>query len=185
MIAGNIGVITKRTVCQNVRYHIDKTKQKYWYYTVSSDSDSHKKVSGHNSPIPLLLWKGRLGELPQPLVTAMEPELHVLRTIRRFYSRAADCLSFRLANDSARYDETASSYIFRMVKKIKLQVKAHFFDPRNLVSIIGFPARNKLACSTSRIQERAEMWALLFFLLRTPLSWLYTVACSQPHKSHL
>lgn len=47
-----------------------------------------------------------------------------------------------------------------MERKVKSQVKAHFFNPTDPISIIAFPFTLKLACDTNRIHEVAAMWVL-------------------------
>lgn len=43
-------------------------------------------------------------------------------------------------------------------------MKAHFFDPINPISIIGFVATFNLACDTNAIYESAAIWLLPFFV---------------------
>lgn len=51
-----------------------------------------------------------------------------------------------------------------MVKKIKMDVKADCFNPRNPISIMGFLSTFKLSCNISRIHEGASMWVFPFFV---------------------
>lgn len=49
-----------------------------------------------------------------------------------------------------------------MVKYVKLQIKALFFNPSNPISITGFLDTVKLACDTNCIHEQEEMEVLSF-----------------------
>lgn len=52
----------------------------------------------------------------------------------------------------------------KLVKKMILQIKAHFFNPENLILIIGFLATSKLACDRNDIYEGSAMWVLPHFV---------------------
>lgn len=43
-------------------------------------------------------------------------------------------------------------------------MQAHFFVLSYHISIIGFLAAFKIACSTNRLDEGVAMWVLLFFV---------------------
>lgn len=107
---------------------------------------------------------------------ATEQELLDLKAVKSHYSRAVDYRTYGLAHPSIRYNEILRSYIFKTVKKIKLQMKAHFFDPSNQISIIGFLDKIQLASNTNRIHEGVAMWVHPCFvkntLAKTSKSWM-------------
>lgn len=51
----------------------------------------------------------------------------------------------------------------KMVEKVRFQMKTHFLDLSDPISIICFLSTIKLACSTNRIHEEAAMRVLPFF----------------------
>lgn len=55
------------------------------------------------------------------------------------------------------YNKTVSRYIVETVNKVKWQVKAHFFDSKEPISITGLIATIKFAFDTDRIHEKVEM----------------------------
>lgn len=44
-----------------------------------------------------------------------------------------------------------------MVRKVKLQIKAHFFNPCDQISIISFPTTFRLPCDTNRMLEHVAV----------------------------
>lgn len=73
---------------------------------------------------------------------------------------AAEYGTYLLDKRSTRHDDTVSSYTTDMVKKIKWQIKAHFFDLNDLISIIGFLATFKLVGVKDCIHKEAAMHVL-------------------------
>lgn len=65
------------------------------------------------------------------------------------------------------YDETAPSYIIKMVKKWKLQIESRRFDYKAPISVVELSIIFKLSCDTSRIHGGAEMRLLPHFVSRT------------------
>lgn len=59
-----------------------------------------------------------------------------------------------------------------MVRNVNSQIKAHFIDPADSISTIGFPAISKLACATRRIHESASVWIFPFFAMNAETSAL-------------
>lgn len=90
--------------------------------------------------------------------------LPVVKTVEKFYALAADYRTYRLANRSPRYGDTISNYFASFVKKIKSQVKAHFFDHKDPISIMRFLATFKLPCVTNKIHEDVTIWGLPHFV---------------------
>lgn len=68
-----------------------------------------------------------------------------------------------------------------MVKNIKSHMKTHFLDPSDQISFIRLLARFRLACDTSRIHEKAEMWVLPFFVKNTLEMALYSRMYAATH----
>lgn len=61
-----------------------------------------------------------------------EPEFSVFRTVKKHYIQAVDYRTYGLSNCFRKYNGTFSSYIAKNLNKMKLQVKAHFFNAENL-----------------------------------------------------
>lgn len=75
-----------------------------------------------------------------------------------------------------------------LVKYDKSQVKALFFDLKDLNSIIGYVTAFTPACSTNRFDKRVAMWALPYFVLEalvSVLNSLYTQKIASPRAAHL
>lgn len=88
----------------------------------------------------------------------------ILENFKRDYSLTVGHRAYRLANRSTCYDETMSSYIFKVVKEIKSKKKAHFFDPSNSISLIGFLAIFQMACDSNNSHGEAAMWVVPYFV---------------------
>lgn len=89
-----------------------------------------------------------------------ETKLPLLQTVKEDYALASDHLTHRRANRSPFYYDSVSGYIAMLVKKVKLQMKAHIFDPKDPISIVGFLATFKLVYDTNNIHEKAAMLVL-------------------------
>lgn len=114
-----------------------------------------------------------------------ETKLPVLQTVKKHYALAFDYRTYHLANRSSLYDVTVSSYIVKLVMKIKSQMKAHFFDPKDPISIIGFLATFKLACDTNKIHEGVAMWVLSHYLKDTLANALNSRMCAEDRSASL
>lgn len=71
-------------------------------------------------------------------------EVSVLGKVKKRYIQIVNYRIYRLANRSEKFDFTISYYIAEFMKKMMLQIKSLFFDPKNLFSIIGFLTAFKL-----------------------------------------
>lgn len=58
-------------------------------------------------------------------------------------------------------------------------MKAHDFDPKESISIIGFLAPFKLACNTNRIHEGSAIWALPHYVHETIANALNSGMCAE------
>lgn len=83
------------------------------------------------------------------------------------YALAVDYRTYRFENHSLRYDKTDSTYIAKIVKKVKSQMKAHLCNPKDRIYLIGFLATLKHACDTNRNYEGAAVWVLPDYVLGT------------------
>lgn len=54
-----------------------------------------------------------------------------------------------------------------MIEKVKSQMKANFFDPKDFISIIAFLAEFMFACDTYSIHKGPAMWILPYFVKKT------------------
>lgn len=100
----------------------------------------------------------------QSHLTLRKPALAQLQTVRRLYVRAVKHRTDLLANRTTRSDDTISSRITKMVRKVKPQKKTHFFGLDDPISIICFLTTLKFSCDTKRIHKGAAMWVLPFLL---------------------
>lgn len=89
-----------------------------------------------------------------------EAELPVHQTGTKNYEEALYYRTYWLVNKSSKYDKKVSSYIVKLVKNVKLQMKAHFFDKKDPISIIRLSHTFNLPCDTNRINEGAAMCVL-------------------------
>lgn len=78
------------------------------------------------------------------------PELPVLQTVQKNYTRAVDYLTYRLDNHFSNYHDTVSWYIAKLMNKVKWLMTAYFFHLKDPISITGFFLEMfKLACNTN------------------------------------
>lgn len=147
-----------------MRDQAGKVKPKYWHSFSGSDRDTGKTSSGNGSHILNLSGNTRPGELLQLLVIATEQKLPAIQTINQHYSQVFDYRTYLLANCSFWYEKTVSSYISRMIERVKLQIKTHFFNPGDSISSVGSLATFKLARNTNHALEGAAVWVRPFFL---------------------
>lgn len=112
---------------------------------------------------------------------SMEPQLFDLQTAEKHYALAVDYQTYRFSKWFLRYNKTISSYIAKLAKKIKLQIKAPLFNPKNPTCITRFIATFILAYEASYIHERAAMSLLPHFVHEMPAdalnSRLYAKNC--------
>lgn len=70
-----------------------------------------------------------MGTYPKPKCTnTLETQLPVLETVWKHYTVAVNFKTYRLLSHSPRYCDTVPSYNKKLVKKIRSQNNAHFFD---------------------------------------------------------
>lgn len=77
----------------------------------------------------------------------------VLQTVENNYTEAADYRTYRLANRPSKYEASVSCFIAKLVKKVKSQMEARFFNQKKSFLMIRFLATLKLACDTNNIYE--------------------------------
>lgn len=156
MIARNIHENTERSVCQWKGIVPARRNQKIRALPQGSDCKTRTTSSGHDFLITDISGNACVEKFPQSLVRATKRALLVLQISNRQHSRAFDYRTHLLANYPTRCDETVSSNIIEMVRKVMFQIKAHFFNPNESVSIIGLLITLKLACNTNRIHEEQK-----------------------------
>lgn len=66
-------------------------------------------------------------------------------------------------------------------EEARSHMNEHCFDPRNLISIIGFLATFKLTCDVTSIHEGAAMEVLLFFIKNSLSATLYSCMTAAAH----
>lgn len=93
-------------------------------------------------------------------VKLTEPHFSLLQTVKKYYGADLKYRTYHHSNRSSRYDKTVSGYIGEWFGKVKLLVNAHYFIPKDPISISECLATDKLACVTNHIHEIAAMWVL-------------------------
>lgn len=73
-----------------------------------------------------------------------EEPLSVLQMTERHYETAIDLWTFCLFKQSSHYDEKISSYIAKLIKKVKMQMKVDFFNSKDPISTFRFLATFEL-----------------------------------------
>lgn len=95
-----------------------------------------------------------------------EPALPILQNVRKRYIRAAEYRTYQLKNCSTHFDNAVLRYITKVVEKVETHMKAHFFDPSNLISNINSLAASMISCVTNQLHKGAAVLVSMF-LLRT------------------
>lgn len=114
------------------------------YSSARCDRGLNFLSKGHQTLLSDLVQQPNADGVPlQSLLPASRRWIPILPTMTRFGIRAVDYRTFQLTNYSARYDETVSCYITKIVKNVEMEMKAHFLDPSSLISIIGFYTTSK------------------------------------------
>lgn len=103
------------------------------------------------------LLRSRSTELGLPWIQAMKKHITL----------AGDYRTWRLADRSRCYDETVSSYIAKLMKMTKLQLRLHFFDSKKSVFIIILLLTSKVACNSNKIHKGPAMLVLLTYVQET------------------
>lgn len=80
-------------------------------------------------------------------------ELPVFQTVSKYYAQADEYRESRSANPAAKYDDTVTCRIAKLMKKIKPRLKTHFFASKESLSIMGYSAKFKIACDTNNIYK--------------------------------
>lgn len=136
--------------------------------SVSFDRDTNSLSLRHQSLLSDLFGQSDAGDIPlQPHLLVTKPPLPSRQTVKRHCVHAIDFQTYRPDNHSTHNYSTVSHFRTKILKKIESKVKAHFFDPSNPISIIGFVATLKLVCDTNRIHEGATMLILLLFVKKS------------------
>lgn len=78
-----------------------------------------------------------------------------------------------------------SSYIAKFATKVKLHLKAHFFNTNGPMPIIGFLAALKLACDTNHILEHPATRAQPYYVNETFANALNTRMCTEDKPTHV
>lgn len=149
------------------RPDVDKDRRKHNHKWKSSSSASLMRPFKSSSPsntelIILNLSKMAVDHRPHK-TESKESHLPVLQSVNKHHAAAVDFLIYCFFNWSSRYEETVTSYIAKSARKIRLQMKAHFFIPKDPILIIGFLAALKLVCGTNHIYKKGAMWVLPHF----------------------
>lgn len=93
-----------------------------------------------------------------------DPDLPNLRIVKIQNVLVVDYRTYGLSYQSPQYNESMSHCNKKIVKKLRLQLKAHTFDYSDPISISGFLTMFKLAWNANRVYEGAAMWAMPRFV---------------------
>lgn len=94
-----------------------------------------------------------------------------------------DSRTYRLTNHSPKDDDTVSSYIGKLVIKVKSQIKALFFDQKDQILIIGFQATFKRTRDTNNFYECAAMWVRSNYVKALLAHALNNCICAEERSS--
>lgn len=97
----------------------------------------------------------------------VEAELPVFQTVNKDYCQELDCRTYQLANKSSKYHETVLSYTAKLVKNVKPQEKAYFYDTKDPIFVSDFTATFKLEYDTNRIDKGKAMLVLSRYVNET------------------
>lgn len=102
----------------------------------------------------------------------------------KHYTRAVDCLTYRLAGRSSKYYDMVSRYISRLEKKVKSLIKSQLFDLKEHNPIIGILQRSNLPVTqtTSTKGQLCGSFPITFRILSQMLS---KIACVRKTVYHL
>lgn len=125
----------------------------------SSDQDSAQS----NTPKLDLYYNAQKSNL-------REDTFIVFQTFNKHYIVEVEYRTYRHANRFPRHPDSLSSYVPKLIKRVKWQMKAYFFDQKDPISIIGFlaAATFKFPCDTNIIQKEAFTWVRTQNASKTP-----------------
>lgn len=83
--------------------------------------------------------------------------LQVIHTLNTHFERAVDYRTYRIGNESSKYDHTVFKNISKIPKHKTAQMQPQTLDPFNPISITGFLYNIKLAYDAIEIHEGAAM----------------------------
>lgn len=84
--------------------------------------------------------------------------LKVIELVNYLFRKAADYRPYRLIKQSARYGYGLAHELYRMAKRIVVQIKNRMISRKNPMSVIAFLYDFKSACKACRIHDGEEMW---------------------------
>lgn len=91
--------------------------------------------------------------------------------------------TYLFAKRSPKYDDTDPRYIPERGEKMKSQMKAQFFDTKDLIPIIGFVAKFNIVRERSNMNERAALWILPHYVKGTINNALSSCICADDRMS--
>lgn len=109
----------------------------------------------------------------------------VFQTLRKQYIAAVDRRTYRLINSSPPYDDAVSSYVAKLVNKLRSKLKKHLFNPKYVICIIRFLATFKLVCDTNNVHDGTDTWALPHYVKKTIDNTLNSRMCAQDRLTSL
>lgn len=84
------------------------------------------------------------------------------KTMKRHFTRAVYCQTYRSINCTTRCDNKVASCVGKTVMKVRFQTKAHFFILRSPITFLGFLSSLTSTGYTNRIKERLAIRVHLF-----------------------
>lgn len=97
----------------------------------------------------------------------IEPELPVLQAVKKNYATALNYRTCWFANKLTKYGATVFRYFAKIVKKVSSKMKAHLFNPKDLIFLIKFLATFKLACGTNHVHEKVAIFVMPHYIKKT------------------
>lgn len=77
--------------------------------------------------------------------------------VKKHYALAFDYRNYLSFDRASQYDKSVSSYIAKLVQKVRMEIEAHSFNPKDTNFIIEFLVTFKLACDTDHIHEETAL----------------------------
>lgn len=82
----------------------------------------------------------------------MEDKVVIDGSVSDLFKKATYFFSFRKASKLTRNSEHAGKPLTKWVSRIQVQMKSHFVDPMDPISIIEFLHGFRIACDIDRVQ---------------------------------
>ena len=106
----------------------------------------------------------------------------LIRPVNLLFRKALDYRTYRLSDRSQHYDRVVAKKVAKMAKMMEVQLRSHFFDATDPISILAFLPQFKTACDTNGVHEGAETWLFQFFI-KSPAKAALVARIRAPNKA--